>query len=179
MADQLRLFLADDDEVAFLRYLERFHLEVYPRRIPPDYKPVKAAAAAHATLPDEVYFAATEIGPVQVDKVKRGPDKGSWRVDEVRSPVVFWERCRRTEEGELLAGQLWAEWSITEQTGRRSAAPDRFRSLVIEIQQWLKKTCRKSSPPGFLVGQKVARLAKEGLVLRIDEHKPGTVDAFR
>src|SRR4051812_28267863 len=105
MADRLQLFMVEEDEVAFLRFLERFVLEIYPRRIPEGWVPFRAAAAAHAQLPEEeVYLAAPEIGAVLVDQVKRGPDKGSWRVDEVRSPVIFWERCRRTEAGELLAG---------------------------------------------------------------------------
>ncbi|HEY8210274.1 MAG TPA: hypothetical protein VIG99_22475 [Myxococcaceae bacterium] len=180
MADRLQLFMVEEDEVAFLRYLERFSLEVYPRRIPEGWAPFRAAAAEHARLPGEdVYLAASEIGAVLVDKVKRGPDKGSWRVDEVRSPVIFWERSRRTEAGELLAGQLWAETSITEQTGRRSAAPDRFRALVQEVEHWLKKSFRRSDPPGFLVGPKAARLAKEGLQLRGDEHKPSAVKVHR
>ena len=178
MADQLRLFMVEDDEVSFLRFLERFSLEVYPRRIPEGWKPFKAEAAAHARLPEELYLAASELGAVLVDRVKRGPDKGSWRVDEVRSPVVFWERCRRTEEGELLAGQLWAELSITEQTGRRSAAPDRFRALVLELEHWLKKTFRKSEPAGFLIGPKAARLAREGLPLRAEEHRRSPVRVY-
>ena len=49
-----------------------------------------------------------EIGAAIVDKVKRGPDKGSWRIDEVRSPVIFMERSRKNEEGELLSGVFWA-----------------------------------------------------------------------
>jgi hypothetical protein len=175
MADQLRLFMVDEDEVAFLRFLERFALEVYPRRIPESWKPFRAEGKAHPKLPEEVYLAAPELGAVQVDKVKRGPDKGSWRVDEVRSPVIFWERSRRNDEGQLLAGQLWAELSITEQTGRRDAAPDRFRALVLEVEQWLKKTFRKSDPPGFLIGPKCARLVKEGLQLRAEEHRPSPV----
>jgi hypothetical protein len=180
MADQLRLFMAEEDEVAFLRFLERFALEVYPRRIPEDWQPFRAAPSAHPKLPEgELYLAAPEIANVLVDKVKRGPDKGSWRVDEVRSPVVFWERSRMTEGGELLAGQLWAETAITEQTGRRSAAPDRFRALVQEVEHWLKKTFRKSDPPGYLVGPKAARMAKEGLPLRGDEHKPSAVRVWR
>ena len=179
MADQLRIFMVEDDERSFLRFLERFSLDVYPRRIPEDWKPFRAEAAAHARLPEELYLAAPELGAVLVDRVKRGPDKGSWRVDEVRSPVVFWERCRRTEAGELLAGQLWAETSITEQTGRRSAAPDRFRALVQELEQWLKKTCRKSEPAGFLIGPKAARLAREGLSLRAEEHRTSPVRVYR
>ncbi|HVE84870.1 MAG TPA: hypothetical protein VND93_18565 [Myxococcales bacterium] len=179
MADRLSLFMVDEDEVAFLRFLERFVLEIYPRRIPPDWKPFRAGAAAHPRLPEELYLAASELGPVLVDRVKRGPDKGALRVDEVRSPVVFWERCRRTEEGQLLAGQIWAETSITEQTGRRTSAPDRFRALVLELEHWLKKSCHRSEPQGFLIGPKTARLAKEGLQLRAEEHRPSPVRVYR
>jgi len=179
MADQLRLFMVDDDEVAFLRFLERFSLEVYPRRIPQGWRPFRAGAAAHPRLPDEVYLAAPELGPVLVDRVKRGPDRGALRVDEVRSPVVFWERCRRTGDGDLLAGQLWAETSFTEQTGRRGAAPDRFRTLFQEIERWLKKSFRRSEPAGFLIGPRTARLAREGLRLRAEEHRPSEVRVYR
>jgi hypothetical protein len=179
MAQQLPLFLAPDDERAFLRYLARHRLEVYPRRVPPDWTPFLASAEAWEQLPAEVYLAAAELGPVLVDKVKRGPDKGAWRVDEVRSPVIFWERSTRNDVGELVAGQLWAELDVTPQTGRRTAAPDKFRSLFQEIESWLKKTCRRSAPLGFLVGPAAARAHKEGLVLREAGHRGDTVRPSR
>lgn len=167
MANTLKLFLAAEDEVQFFRFLERFKLEVYPRRIPPDWKPVIAGPDVVAELPEEdMYLAAPTIGNVLVDSIKRGPDKGYWRVDEVRSPVVFFERSRLNEEGELVSGSIWAEVDVTPETGRRTAAPDQFRKIVLEIEQWLKKTCRGSEPKGFLIGPHAARLFKEGLVLR-------------
>lgn len=171
--------MVEDDEVAFLRFLERFSLEVYPRRVPQGWQPFRAEAAARPRLPEEVYLAAPELGPVLVDRVKRGPDKGALRVDEVRSPVMFWERCRLAEDGELLAGQLWAETSVTGQTGRRDPAPDRFRALFQEIEQWLKKSCRRSEPAGFLIGPRTARLAREGLRLRAEERRPSEVRVYR
>lgn len=176
MANVLPFFMTSDDEVAFFRYLERFVLEVYPRRVPPDWKPFRATAENLPRLPDEeAYLAATELGPVLVDKVKRGPDKGAWRVDEVRSPVIFFERSRLNEEGELLSGKLWGELDITPQTGRKDAAPDRFRRLYLEIDEWVKKTFRKSSPKGFWIGPKAARAVKEGLVLRDSAFRGETV----
>lgn len=180
MASQLRFFMVPDDEVAFFRMLERFHLEVYPRRVPPDWQPFKAAAAQMERLPEEdLYLAASEIGPVLVDKVKRGPDKGAWRVDEVRSPVLFFERARTNEEGELVSGQMWAELDVTPQTGRRDSAPDRFRKLYMEIEAWLKKTYRRSDPAGFWVGPHAARRHKEGLVLRDSAHRGDVVGVWR
>jgi hypothetical protein len=179
MAQQLPLFLAPEDERAFLRFLAPRRLEVYPRRVPPGWKPFLASAEQYQALPSEVYLAAAEFGPVLVDKVKRGPDKGAWRVDEVRSPVIFWERSARNDEGELVSGQLWAELDVTPETGRRTAAPDRFRRLFQEVESWLKKTCRRSDPVGFLVGPAAARAFKEGLVLRQAGHRGHTVRPSR
>jgi hypothetical protein len=180
MATVHRLLLTRDDELSFFRFLERFELEVYPRRVPPDWRPFRAGAATFDKLPEEeLYLAATAIGPVLVDKVKRGPDKGAWRVDEVRSPVIFLERSRTDEEGALVAGQLWAELDVTPQTGRRDAAPDRFRRLFGEVEAWLKKTCRKSEPVGYWIGPDAARRFKEGLALLEDAHKRRPVRPFR
>ena len=167
MANTLKLFLAAEDEVQFFRFLERFKLEVYPRRIPPNWKPFMAGPGVMAQLPDEdLYLAASSVGPVLVDAIKRGPDKGFWHVDEVRSPVVFFGRSRLNEDGDLVSGSLWAEIDVTPETGRRVVAPDAFRRLYKEIEEWLKKTCRRSEPMGFLVGPHAARLYKEGLILR-------------
>ena len=181
MANQLQLFMLPDDEVSFLRSLESLHLEVYPRRVPPDWKPFVATAASHAQLPEgDVYLAASVIGPVLVDVVKRGPDKGSWRVDEIRSPVIFWERSQKNEDGELLCGQLWAELEITAQTGRRDPAPDRFRKVYLGIEEWLVKSFRKGNPKGFLVGPAAARAHKEQkLVLRENEFRGREVGVWK
>ena len=179
VANLLRVFMSPDDERAFMRFLSRYHLEVYPVRVPPDWKAPLANEAALSLLPpDAVYLAASELGPVQVDKVKRGPDKGSWRIDEVRSPVIHWERCVRNEADELLSGQLWAELDITQQTGRKQAAPDKFRSLFMEIETYFK-TYRKSEPKGFFIGPDAARRSKVGEVLRDSEHRGPTVRPYR
>ncbi len=180
MANVQKFFMAPEDEVAFFRFLERFVLEVYPRRVPPDWKAFQASQENVPRLPEEeLYLVASELGAAIVDKVKRGPDKGFWRIDEVRSPVIFMERSRTNEEGELVSGQFWAELDITPQTGRKDAAPDRFRRLFLEIEEYLKKTYRKGDPKDFLVGPKAARLFKEGLVLRDSAHRGGTVVPFK
>jgi hypothetical protein len=180
MANVQKFFMAPDDEVAFFRFLERLVLEVYPRRVPPDWETFRASQENLPRVPEEdVYLVASEIGAAIVDKVKRGPDKGFWRIDEVRSPVIFLERSRMNEAGELLSGQFWAELDVTPQTGRRDAAPDRFRLLFREIEEFLKKTYRKGDPKDFLVGPKAARLYKEGLVLRDSAHRGGTVVPFK
>lgn len=172
MANQLFTFMAREDEVQLLRYLERDVFEVYPRRVPRGWTPFRATAAAIDQLPEEeLYLVASDIGPALVDPIKRGPDKGAWRIDEVRSPAVFWERSRMSEEGELLSGQLWAELEVTAQTGRRDPAPERFRRRFLELEAWVKKTYRKGDPKGFWIGPAAARLVREtGVSLRENKH---------
>jgi hypothetical protein len=181
MANQLRFFMAPEDEIAFLRYLERHVLKVYPRRVPPAWVEFRANAELYAKLPEEdCYLAATDIGAVQVDKMKRGPDKGHWRVLEDRSPVIYWDRSRRNDDGELQSGQLWAELEITQQQGRRNPAPDKFRILFNEIEAWIHRSYRRGDPKEFWIGPNAARQIKEsGLVLRDNEHKGSTVDLWR
>lgn len=178
MANQLLTFMDAEDERSFLRFIERYVFEVYPRRVPPDWKTFRATLENLPRFPDEeVYLVASDIGPALVDKLKRGKDKGFWRIDEVRSPVIFWERNVKNDDGELLSGQLWAEVDVTSQTGRRNAAPDQFRTRVMEIEAWLRKTFRKSNPKGYLIGPSLARQMKEGAVkLRENKHWGREID---
>lgn len=177
MASQLMLFMDREDELAFLRFLERYTFEVYPRRVPPDWQAFPAKEATLDQFPEEdVYLVASDIGPALVDKLKRGKDKGQWRIDEVRSPVMFWERSERNEDDELLSGQLWAELDVTEQTGRKNAAPAAFRARVIELTNWLTKTFRKGDPKGSWIGPAAAREVRDnGLVLREDNVRNGRI----
>jgi hypothetical protein len=179
MANVVRLLLDPEDERAFLRFLSQTQYEVYPRRVPPDWKPFLARPEAQEQLPTELYLAATDLGAVLVDRVKRGPDKGHLRVDEVRSPVVFWERSSNDETGALVSGQLWAELDVTPQTGRRDAAPERFRRRFLEMEDWLKRTCRRSQPVGWLIGPSAARRTAEGLVLRAAGHRGEVLRPYR
>ncbi len=180
MAINIRFFMTDEDERALLLFLRRFHFEVYPVRVPPDWKTFQASEETRDRLPeDALYLAAADIGPMTVDKIKRGPDKGHWRVDEVGSPVIYFERCRRNEESELLSGELWTQLDWTPQTGRRFAAPDRFRTIFLEIERDLRTRFHKSEPKGFLIGPHAARAAKDGLVLRDSERGGGTVRPYR
>ena len=172
MASQLQVFMGREDELAFLRFIERYVFEVYPRRVPPDWKTFRATEATFDQFPEEdVYLVASDIGPALVDKMKRGKDKGLWRIDEVRSPVIFWERCITNDDGELVSGQLWAELDVTQQTGRRDAAPERFRARFMEIDVWIRKTFRKTHPKGFWVGPQLTRTIKQtGLKLHENHH---------
>ncbi len=177
MAHTVSFFMLEEDERSFVRYLERHKLQVYPRRVPPDWEPFPVRIENFEKLPeDDLYLCAPHIGAVMVDRVKRGPDKGYWRVEEVKSPVIYLQRSRLNEDGELLNGKLWGELDVTAQTGRKDPAPDQFRRLYLEIDEWVKRTFRKADLKGYWVGPAAARKFKEGgLVFRLDEHKGGTV----
>ncbi len=175
MAHQLFTFMTPEDEQTFVREISRDVFEVYPRRVPPDWQTFRLSLDTLDQLPGrEIYLVASDLGPAMVDTIKRGPDKGFYRIDEVRSPVLFWERCERNDDGELLSGQLWAELDVTEQTGRKQAAPAAFRSRVLTISAWLTKTFRKGDPKGNWIGPAAAREVREGrLALREDHVRNG------
>lgn len=180
MANRLRFFMTVKDEQAFVRFLRRFELEVYPIRVPPSWKAFVAGEETWSLLPEEAaYLSAAQIGPVAVDRIKRGPDKGYWRIDEVRSPVIYFQRSGTNSAGELTSGELWAELNWTPQTGRRRAAPDSFRSLVLAVEGELRRRYHHSEPKGFSIGPDAARMVKGGLVLRDSEREGGIVQPYR
>jgi len=161
MADRLQLFRVRRTRWRSCGSLERLRAGVYPRRIPEGWKPFKGGGggATRAAGGGRVTLGGAGDGAVLVDKVNARPDKGSWRGDEVLSPVIFGERSGDTEAGELLAGQLWAETSITSRPAAAPTRADRFRELVLEVENWLKKTCQErtgratSSAPSGKPGQ--------------------------
>ena len=133
MAQLLPLFLVFEGQAG---------LSPLPRPAPPGGVSKARAAGREALpgkcrkarrIPAEVYLAAAELGPVLVDKVKRGPDKGAGG----------WMRC----VARYILGALGAQRGRGARqrpaaggagrhpgTGRRTAAPDRFRRLFQEAE---------------------------------------------
>ena len=180
MANVLRPLLDAEDERAFLRFLAQTPYEVYPRRVPPDWKPFLAAPET--------------LRPASARALPRGgrPRSGAGGPGEARAGQGALAGRRGALTGRLLgalaarrgrallvSGELWAELDVTPQTGRRDAAPDRFRRRFAELEDWLKKTCRRSEPVGWLIGPSAARRAREGLVLRAAGHRGEVLRPFR
>ncbi|MCL2178452.1 MAG: hypothetical protein FWC28_06185 [Proteobacteria bacterium] len=176
MAHQLLLFMLPEDERAFVHMLEPYALEAFPRRIPEGYEAVKVCPPHFESLPPEaLYLALPTAAPVLFDKIKRGPDKGKLRINEMVSPVIFWERCLQTPEA-LFCGQLWAELEVRPETGRRKAAPDIFRTLYLEVESRIKKSYRRGHPKGYWVGKEAARAYRAGrLKLLLSQLKPSPI----
>ena len=102
--------------------------------------------------------------------MKRGPDKGFWRIDEVRSPVIFWERCVVNEEQRALSGQLWAELDVTRRPAARTPRPT-CSALASSSSSLDEEDVPQEPPQGLLVGPETARVVKEGaLKLRENKH---------
>ena len=173
MANQFLTFMAPDDEHAFVRFLERYMFHVYPRRISADWQPFRASIENLPRFPaQEAYLVASDIGTLLTDIIKRGPDKGCLRVDERRSPVIFWKRSQIVDDGICLSGELWAEGDLTPQAGRRYSTAPLFRRRLNEIFHWLTRTFHKSRPKGYLLGPTITRMVKAGHVrLRENRHR--------
>lgn len=179
MANTLLFFMTDEDEVAFFRALEPLEFEVYPEVSPKGYQPFKATAANASRLEDEAYYlAAPQFGELVCREVRKGPHRGMLELDEIRSPVVHYERSRLDEDGELRSGKLWAELDVAGDRQKLAKKPDLLRTAFDRIRTYLKKL-HHSEPAGFFIGHQAARMAKEGLVLREAGRKGETVVPFK
>ena len=180
MASTLLFFMTGEDEVAFLRALEPLQLEVYPEVAEKSYRPFQASAANASKLVDEAYYLALpQFGELVMREIRKGPHKGMLELDEVRSPVIHYERSLVDERGELRSGKLWAELEIAGDRQKLMTKPDLLRSVFDRLRGHFKKHFHHSKPNGFFIGQLTARRAKEGLVLREAGRKGETVVPFK
>ncbi len=183
MAATLNYFMSREDERALFRVLARRELTAYPELVPPGYAPLRV----DEHLPEQLdgagsgfYLALERLGPVIVHPIKRGPDKGMLKIEEVPSPVFHYERSLPNEAGELVAGRLWAELEVTDDPSDRRGKPLALKALFEEIHQLFRKSWRRSDPKGFWVGPHAAAAWKRGeLKLREPGHKGGLVGVWR
>jgi hypothetical protein len=173
MAATLHYFMLPDDERALFRHMARRDLTLYPELIPPGFAPIPLDEHAVEKLDSTSwYIAAERLGPVIVHPIKRGPDKGMLKIEEVPSPVFHYERSVRNDQEELVAGRLWAELDVTDDAGDRQGKPRALRALFQEIHDLFRKNWRRSDPKGFWVGPVAGAAWKRGeLVLREAGHK--------
>jgi hypothetical protein len=165
MADAISFFFGPDDEIAWFRRLEPLRLSIYPEILEPDEAPVTLTGTAGRalTLPS-YYLAAEEIGPIEIYAIKRGPNRGRFAIDEIRSPVIHYERSERRGE-ELIAGRVWAELVVAQNPAANVGKSDAFRQLFLKIRDELHRL-QRSQPVGAFVGPQAARLSRAGMRLR-------------
>ena len=181
MAATLHYFMLPDDERSLFRHLERRGLTLYPELVPPGWVPIPVEPGAVDGLDEPAYYVAAErLGPVVVHPVKRGPDRGMMKIEEIPSPVFHYERSVRNPAGELVAGRLWAELDVSDDPSDRQGKPIALRAFFEEIHRLFHKNWRRSDPKGFWVGPHAAAAWKRGeLALREAGHKGRLVGVWR
>jgi len=181
MASVLHFFMSPDDERLFFRDLSSLRLELYPEVVPPDWRAPTVDESLIDDLEDSAYYlAAPELGPVQVDKVKRGPNKGKWMVLEVISPVIHYERSMvDPDEGVLRAGRIWAELQVSGDTQKRVQKAPQFERLFKQLSDVITRRARRSKPVGHWILPGAVKLHGEGVELRESGRKGGIVTPYR
>jgi hypothetical protein len=178
LALQLRFFMAEEDERDVLRRIEPLRLELWPELTEPSHQPALAGGAAELSHP--AYYLAA--GDVIGYPIKRGHNRGRWKIDEVKSPVIHFARSLPDEEGQLRSGHFWAETETAGDQSRIGGKPSRFLLVVRELQDVVKSRFRKSSPvkgTTYFVGPVAARLAHAGTTLRESGRKGELVHVYR
>ena len=106
MALQIPFFMAPEDERDVLRRISRLQLELWPEVTDPRYR--APLCGADTELLDPTYYLAA--GDVIAYPLKRGQNRGRWKIDEVKSPVIYLFRSKVDEEGQLRSGYFWARY---------------------------------------------------------------------
>ena len=178
MAWQFQFFMAPEDERELLRKFESWDVEIYPEFGDPRGKPLpmKGESAARLGAVPAWYFAVE--APVGYP-IKRGQNKGLWKIDEIKSPVMYFSRSQTDEDGELRSGYFWVELETAGDNSAMGGKPDLLRRLFQEIEKFMKVRYRKSKPVGHLIGPHAARLFEAGAVLREAGRKGETVVPYK
>src|SRR5713226_2290154 len=100
MALQVPFFMAPEDERDVLRRLSGLRLELWPELTEPQHRP--PLCGEDTQLVDPAYYLAA--GDVIAYPLKRGQNRGRWKIDEVKSPVVYFFRSQLDEEGSSARG---------------------------------------------------------------------------
>jgi hypothetical protein len=181
VAATVAYFMLPADERALFRLLARQGLTLYPEVFPPGTAGIPVDAPAVDVLAGEGwYLAAERLGPVVVRSLARGRDRGMLEIEEIPSPVFHYERSLPNAAGELVGGRLWAELDVNDEPGSRQGKPVALRRIFEEVQQFFRKSWRRSDPKGFWIGPAAATLAKGGgLVLREPGHKGRQIGIWR
>ena len=178
MALQIPFFMAPDDEREILRRLAPLDLELWPELTHPNHRP--PLCSADTPLVNHAYYLAA--GDVVAYPIKKGQHRGRWKIDEVKSPVVYFARSEMDEEGQLRSGYFWAETEASGDNSRIGGKPARFLHAVRELQQTIKSRFRRSTPVKgtiYFVGPAAARLAQAGTPLREAGRKGELVRVYR
>jgi hypothetical protein len=178
MALQIPFFMAPEDERDVLRRLSHLRLELWPELTDPRHRAPLCDAGTELVGP--AYYLAA--GDVIAYPLKRGQNRGRWKIDEVKSPVVYFFRSQTDEEGQLRSGYFWVETETSGDQSRTGGKPSRFLHAVRELKDAVKSRFRRSSPVKgvvYLVGPAAARLAQSGTLLREAGRKGELVQVYR
>jgi hypothetical protein len=181
VAATIKYFMLPEDERALFRMLARKELTLYPEIFPPGTAGIPVDDQAQALLVEEAYYLAAERhGPVIVRPLARGRDRGMLEIEELPSPVFHYERSLPNEKGELVGGRLWSELDVNDDPGSRVGKPVALRQIFEEVNQFFRKSWRRSDPKGWWVGPVAGGAVKGGrLVLREPGHHGRTVGVWR
>jgi hypothetical protein len=175
LALEIRFFMSEEDERELLRRLEPLRLELWP--VFSDAGFSAPLVSAGTELADAAYYLAA--GDVTGYPIKKGKERGKWKIDEVISPVIYFLRSVRDEDGGLRSGYFWAETEAAGDNARTGGKPVAFLRAVRELQELIKSRYRRSSPVHgltYFVGPACARM---GMPLREEGRKGESVVVYR
>jgi len=175
LALEIRFFMAEEDERELLRRLEPLRLELWPVLSDPGF--CASPVDSDTRLVEPAYYLAA--GDVTGYPIKKGPDRGKWKIDEVVSPIIFLQRSLSDEQGELRSGYFWTETEAAGDNARTGGKPLALLRAVRTVWDLVKSRYRKSSPVRGLTYFVGPGCARAGTSLREEGRKGEPVVVYR
>jgi hypothetical protein len=175
LALEIRFFMSPEDERDLLRRLAPLRLEIWPVFSAAGFS--APLVSADTGLSEPAYYLAA--GDVTGYPIRKGKERGRWKIDEVVSPVIFFSRSLQDEDGELRSGYFWAETESAGDNARTGGKPVSFLRAVRDLSEMIKSRYRRSSPVHgvtYFIGPSCART---GAPLREEGRKGEPVHAYR
>src|SRR6266511_3039275 len=157
MALQIPFFMAPEDERDVLRRLSGLQLELWPELTEPQHRP--PLCGEDTQLVDPAYYLAA--GDVIAYPLKRGQNRGRWKIDEVKSPVLYFFRSQPDEEGRRSVAHRREAVPLPPR-GARAAGGGEVAlppQLAAERHHLLRRTRGRAAGPG---GNAAARGGAQG-----------------
>ena len=134
--------MSEEDERELLRRLEPLRLELWP--VLSDAGFSAPLVSAETELSEPAYYLAA--GDVIGYPIKKGKERGKWKIDEVISPVIYFSRSLRDDDGDLRSGYFWAETEAAGDNSRTGGNPT--TSIASSGAHWRSSTSRKGGSRG-------------------------------
>jgi hypothetical protein len=138
MGRQIRFFFDKEDEIVFLNHVYEKNYSILDTK-------ATILGKTDAIESEELQFKIADNSSTIVIK-----DNGY--VDDFKSDVIVYSRCKVWKDGDLAQGRIWAEFRYWISSDEIAVKSDEFTKMYNGLARWIKKNSRISINKAWYIG---------------------------